>query len=80
MFLKPDKFTKLDKSLLYATGLVIKIFKKNNYKCKYSNLYLDLEELMGSDSYYFFLPALDLLFLLGKLEYNMQSDTLEMIR
>ncbi|WP_077358963.1 ABC-three component system middle component 6 [Virgibacillus halodenitrificans] len=76
--LRPDKFTELNRSLIYVVALLIKLFKENNYKCSYGKLYNDLEKQIGDDALYFFLPAIDFLFLLGRIDYYIESDVLEL--
>ncbi|MDM5201549.1 hypothetical protein QUF79_26320 [Fictibacillus enclensis] len=77
--LKPDKFTDLNKSIVYTVAIILAEFKKNKYKCNYNDLYTTIEEHLGEDAFYLFLPSLDFLFLLGKLKYDIGSDMLEMI-
>ncbi|MFC0561939.1 ABC-three component system middle component 8 [Halalkalibacter alkalisediminis] len=76
--LRPDKFTDLNRSLIFAVALLIKVFKENDYKCGYGNLYNALEKQIGDDALYLFLPAVDFLFLLGRVDYDIESDVLEM--
>ncbi|KYD08265.1 hypothetical protein HV436_15975 [Bacillus sporothermodurans] len=76
--LKPDKFTELNRSVIYAVALLIKVFKENSYKCSYGKLYNALEKQIGDDTLYLFLPAVDFLFLLGKVDYDIESDVLEL--
>ncbi|WP_138420902.1 ABC-three component system middle component 8 [Aquibacillus sediminis] len=76
--LKPDKFTDLNRSLLYTVALLIKEFKENENKCSYGELYTAIEKQIGEDVLYLFLPAIDFLFLLGKLDYDLKTDVLEM--
>lgn len=76
--LRPDKFTELNRSLIYVVALLINLFKENNYKCSYGKLYNDLERQIGDDALYLFLPAIDFLFLLGRVDYDIESDVLEM--
>ncbi|WP_420868765.1 ABC-three component system middle component 8 [Brevibacillus invocatus] len=47
--------------------------------CNYNELYKTVEEHLGEDAFYLFLPSLNFLFLLGKLKYDIGSDMLEMI-
>lgn len=76
--LKPDKFTELNKSLIYTVALMIDSFKKNDGKCNYEQLYKMIEDTIGDDILYLFIPALDFLFLLGKVTYDINTDDLEM--
>ncbi|MGJ9385913.1 ABC-three component system middle component 8 [Salipaludibacillus sp. CF4.18] len=76
--LRPDKFTDLNRSLIYAVALLIKVFKENDHKCSYGKLYNALEKQIGDDTLYLFLPAVDFLFLLGRVDYDIESDVLEM--
>jgi hypothetical protein len=76
--LKPDKFTDLNRSVVYTVALLIKEFKENENNCSYSKLYKAVEEQIGEDVLYLFLPAIDFLFLLGKVDYDLKTDVLEM--
>ncbi|WP_341962872.1 hypothetical protein NM897_05970 [Planococcus maritimus] len=76
--MRPDKFTELNRSLIYAVALLIKLFKENDYKCSYGKLFNELEKQIGDDALYLFLPALDFLFVLGRVDYDIESDILEM--
>ncbi|WP_164670219.1 ABC-three component system middle component 6 [Virgibacillus doumboii] len=76
--LRPDKFTELNRSLIYVVAILIKLFKENDYKCSYGKLYNDLEKQIGDDALYLFLPGIDFLFLLGRINYDIESDVLEM--
>lgn len=76
--LKPDKFTDLNKSIVHTVAIIINEFKKNNLKCNYHDLYKSVQGYLGEDAFYLFLPALDFLYLLGKLNYDIGTDMLEM--
>ncbi|AMM99283.1 ABC-three component system middle component 8 [Bacillus pumilus] len=78
IMLRPDKFTELNRSLIYAVALLIKVFIKNDNKCNYRELFNALEHQIGDDALYLFLPAIDFLFLLGRVDYDIESDVLEM--
>ncbi|WP_368222468.1 ABC-three component system middle component 8 [Bacillus velezensis] len=76
--LRPDKFTELNRSLIYVVALLIELFKENDHKCSYRKLYNALEKQIGDDALYLFLPAVDFLFLIGRIDYDIESDVLEM--
>lgn len=78
MMLKPDKFTELNRSVIYVVSLLIQLFKENDYRCSYGQLYNTLEKQIGDDALYLFLPAVDFLFLLGRIDYDIETDVLEM--
>lgn len=78
VMLRPDKFTELNRSLIYVVALLIELFKENDYKYSYRQLYNALEKQIGDDALYLFLPAVDFLFLLGRIDYDIESDVLEM--
>lgn len=77
--LKPDKFTQLDRSLVYTVALMIEIFLNYNNRCSYEFLYKSIEERIGDDVLYLFIPAIDFLFLLGKIKYDIETDNLELV-
>lgn len=72
MFLKPSKYTKVEKSTLFSCGLIMSALSERDV--------IDYEKLrftvagksndMGAN----FLPALNVLFLLGKIEYVEKLD------
>lgn len=76
--IKPNKFTILERSTLYAAALIIQYMRKANNKCSYDNLYDELRNELHDDTFYLIMPALDFLFLMGKIEYNSLDDNLEM--
>lgn len=76
--LRPDKFTELNRSLIYVVALLIELFKENDHKCSYGKLYNALEKQIGDDALYLFLPAVDFLFLIGRIDFDIESDVLEM--
>lgn len=78
IMLKPDKFTEINRSVIYVVSLLIQLFKENDYQCSYGQLYDTLEKQIGDDTLYLFLPAVDFLFLLGRIDYDIETDVLEM--
>ncbi|MDX8327172.1 MULTISPECIES: ABC-three component system middle component 8 [Agrobacterium] len=74
--LTPKKHLNLDTSLLRVFSLVLKELQKRGV-CEFEKLRGVVIRRVGSDGELSFLPALDLLFLLGKAEYHLKNDTLE---
>ena len=46
----------------------------------YDNLYTKLSTKFGDEIKYLFIPSLDFLFLLGKIKYISETDSLEVIK
>lgn len=74
--LTPKKHLNLDTSLLRVFSLVLKELQKRGV-CEFEKLRGVVIRRVGADGELSFLPALDLLFLLGKAEYHLKNDTLE---
>ncbi|WP_440659056.1 ABC-three component system middle component 8 [Ensifer adhaerens] len=74
--LTPKKHLNLDTSLLRVFSLVLKELQKRGV-CEFEKLRGVVIRRVGANGELSFLPALDLLFLLGKAEYHLKNDTLE---
>lgn len=77
----PEIFLNLDNSILNFSRLILEIYSKKDAKIiKYNELYLELEKSFNGDKVdLMYIPTLDFLFLLGKLEYCEEKDELELI-
>lgn len=78
MSIKPDRFMDLNTCTLKIGGEIIKELLKAN-QLKYSKLFNILEKKYKDDTEYIFPEALSFLYLLGKVEYNLKSDTVRLI-
>jgi hypothetical protein len=76
--LKPHKYLDLDHCVLLITSRIIEELSKIR-KMEYFDLFNILEKEFGEATDDIFLPAINFLYLLGKLKYSIQSDTLELI-
>lgn len=77
--IKPTKFLNLDNCLInISTTILIELLK--NKKVCYDDLYDKLYTKFGSSIEYLFIPSLDFLFLLGKINYISETDSLELIK
>lgn len=77
--IKPTKFLNLDSCLLnISTDILIELLKTKNVY--YNTLYNKLYNKFGSSVEYLFIPSLDFLFLLGKIKYISETDSLELIK
>ena len=79
MYLVPNKFMKFDNCMLKVGAEIIKIIIKNK-KIKYSTLYDNFKKIYKEDTDYIFLPALNFLYLLGKIEYKIKKDMVELVQ
>lgn len=70
---------KFDNCMLKVGAEIIKILLKNK-KIKYSTLYDNFKKIYKEDTDYIFLPALNFLYLLGKIEYKIKKDMVELIQ
>lgn len=76
--LKPDKYLSFDVCLVNIAASVINILLKNG-SCYYVELLNQVKLIHGKDSKYEFQNALNFLYLLGKIKYYPDNDTLELI-
>lgn len=74
--IKPEKYLDPDVSVLSVSAMIIELFKSGNL-LTYSEVFQKVIKKKGDQAKVIFLPALDLLFLLGKIEYHKEIDTLE---
>ncbi|MBN9033860.1 ABC-three component system middle component 8 [Shinella zoogloeoides] len=74
--LTPRKHLNLDTSLLRVLSLILRELQKRGV-CEFDKLRAFVIRRVGPDGELSFLPALDLLFLLGRAEYHLKNDTLE---
>lgn len=80
MYLIPDKFTDLNSCTLNIGAKILKILVENQKnKIKYSKLYEELEKEYKDDTGYILPPALNFLFILGKVRYKTKGDFVELM-
>lgn len=72
----PTKYMDLDLSVVRVSSIIIKLFKKNRVM-EYGEVLEYLISKIGEDVKHVFVPALDFLYLLGMIEYHLQTDSLE---
>lgn len=76
--LKPTKFLDLNNCIINIASEIIKVLIIEK-KVSYIWMYNTLKEKYSNNFDYYFLPALDFLFLLGKIKYSPETDCLELI-
>ncbi len=77
MSIKPNKHSNPDQTIIAVAALLLKTLSKSGVE-KYD----DLEELVDAKiegGKYLFLPALNLLYLLGAVDYHKKSDAFEYV-
>lgn len=77
MAIKPNKHSNPDQTIIAVAALLLKTLSKSVVE-KYD----DLEELVDTKiegGKYLFLPALNLLYLLGAVDYHKKSDAFEYV-
>lgn len=79
MYLVPNKFMKFNSCMLKVGAEIIKILLENK-EIKYSTLYDNFKKIYKEDTDYIFLPALNFLYLLGKIEYKIKKDMVELVQ
>ncbi len=76
--LKPHKYLEFDSSVLYVSSLVLSILLKERL-VEYDSLLKKVLNLSRKDISINFIPALNLLFLLGKISYLKKIDAIEFV-
>lgn len=80
MYIKPDKYIDLKTCVIQISADIINFFlHKKNKKIKYSNFHNHFFKIYGEEYFYIISPALNFLYLLGKIEYKESTDELELI-
>ena len=75
MILKPEKYTKLEVSVLAVVAEILRIARGGIIR--YDELLRRVLEKKGQEAKENFLPSLNFLFLLGKVKYYKEEDILE---
>jgi ABC-3C biological conflict system middle component len=75
----PHKYLDLNLSLLNLGGLIISIIKKDGV-IKYDELLEKVILSRGNSAKEVFIPTLSFLYLMGKIEYQKDIDTIEFIK
>ncbi|QZY56666.1 ABC-three component system middle component 8 [Crassaminicella profunda] len=76
--IKPHKFLNLDNCVINISSMIIEQLQINGIMT-YNELYEAIYRVNGENMKYIFMPAISFLFLLGKINYYKESDTLELI-
>ena len=76
--LTPQKHLNLDVSVLRISALSLKEIRKRR-TIEFNTLHTRICRRTGADGSLLFLPALNLLFLLGKIDYHIKNDSIEYI-
>jgi hypothetical protein len=74
--LTPRKHLNLDVSVLRVSSIMLRELSKRGV-LEFERLRLIVQRRVGADGDEQFLPALNFLFLLGKVAYHVKNDTLE---
>lgn len=77
MMIKPTKHSHPDKTVVYASFIMLKELRKKRI-VSYSDLYQMIKNKVTSGEF-LFMPSLNLLFLLGLIEYRLKTDSIEYI-
>jgi hypothetical protein len=77
MTLEPNKHSNPDQTIIAASALLLKTLMKSGVE-EYDKLE-EVVEAKIEDGKYLFLPALNLLYVLGVIEYHKKSDVFEYV-
>lgn len=76
--IRPGKHLNLDLCVLRIATIVLSHLQRHRVEC-FQKLLQKVRDTAGDDAEVWFIPALDLLFLLGRLNYLPQRDTVEYV-
>ncbi|OAL77311.1 MULTISPECIES: ABC-three component system middle component 8 [Acinetobacter] len=76
-YVLPTKHTNPDQTAIYAATLMLKYLAKNRI-CNFNELKSFIEKNIEGGEF-LFIPALSILFLLGKIKYHIKTDSIEFI-
>lgn len=76
--LKPDKHTNVRNTVLYVSGILLKELKQSGI-VRYSELKSILVSELGAQSKEIFSLSTSFLFLLGKIEYIQELDSIKLV-
>ncbi len=74
--IEPNKFTDPLNCVIYNSFIILKFIKKRG-SVKVQSIRSELEKAVGNCSESLFIPAIDFLYLLGTIKYNISTDTVE---
>lgn len=77
MTIKPNKHSNPDQTIIGVAALILKTLSKSGVE-KYDNLEELVDEKIDGGKY-LFLPALNLLYLLGTVDYHKKADAFEYV-
>jgi len=77
--IKPHKYLDLNLSLLNMGGVILNIIKQDGI-IKYDELLEKVILMRGGNATEVFIPALSFLYLLGKIDYQQDIDTIEYVK
>ncbi len=75
----PNDFLDLDNSILRISSLILKKINKNKI-IKYDDLLKYLLDKEGENISFVFLNALSFLYMLGKIDYHIKTDSIERLK
>ena len=75
----PEKHLNLDACVLRSGAVILSTLRKNRIVAL-PKLREDLEKAVGVDAEFLFMPAVNFLFLLGRIEYHPSTDSFEYLQ
>lgn len=75
----PEKHLNLDACVLRSGAILLSVLRKSRI-ITLSDLRERLSDAIGDDAEFMFLPAVNFLFLVGRLDYHPRSDSFEFVK
>ncbi|MFW2503606.1 ABC-three component system middle component 8 [Clostridium diolis] len=76
--IRPHKYLDIDSCVLRIASLILKEMIDSKI-ISYAELYNKIYKIVGQNIEYTFLPSLNFIYLLGKIEYHEENDMLELL-
>lgn len=77
--IRPNKYTKLDACTIRVSAVLVKQLREKQI-CSFNELHEFVARGLSDDALVEFIPALNFLFLLGKIKYYPSKDMVEFIQ
>lgn len=76
--IKPTRYMNLNLSLIRVSSEIIELLIKSPIM-KFDEILASLEQIIGNEVRFVFIPAIDFLYLLGIIDYHEELDVFELV-
>lgn len=76
--IKPTRYMNMNLSVIRVSSEIIELLIKSPIM-KFDEILASLEQIIGNEVRFVFIPAIDFLYLLGIIDYHEESDVFELV-